>query len=469
MRRGGKTAVETYSGTLPPDSSTLIDDYSRQIVLRRETLTEIANVISSRIGRKMDSTEVAQLMRYVEGMPPRAVKNVPKEIAVQRIANGFIERHKIAHDLVREEEDIGHTTGLYEITPTPTVQEYLRAEVSELSPNENPLKLSMFPDRQGHSILSADQYTADHQLGQRSTPNNILPKAILEQRAFEMQEQSLKAMMSIAKTLAPESINDILSRNKAACTSYDSVVLARQTLPLDSRYRLKGTDYPAEYRWNLNFTGQTGQVGIIWAFDNLQQIIEIKVSSFWIPIKSPVDQYYSKIRMFIREFQRESIRMVGFKNSIPFVGYYHFEFEAIREEVGRLYLKPIDPVYRFKTPFARVESLTISFYSPVDVIIPVPDSMFMTISNTNPAVLTSTDPHNLQTGDLIYIESVSTGDALIDRELKRAEGWYCTRLNDFQISITIDLTSLPGPTPNAEVFFGSKRLIFDLGFVSLEQ
>jgi hypothetical protein len=452
------------SGQAKIDPTTIMTEDSFDILLSKKCLQQIGNIISRTTKVGMTTSEARELIGFIQKLPARNYLGLKYAGAQVLIAEQFLSRDKF-----RLTESQLHTGDL--INPPLDMHEYQKTELNNLTNDENSLKLSAHPDRRGNAIIDEDRIKGTHIMADRSTPNNILSGATnTEQAIYDASKETTKLIRTFQNFLNPESIEQILARNRNSWTTYNSVVLPHQVVPLDSRYRLPAHTPEYEYKWNLHTAGTQGHIGDIRMMDTLKEIIQMKVCPFWIPIGDIDEGYYGKIRMLVKEFTPQSTQFTEFRSDDSiFVRSYHFEFRITQRDIGRFYLEPeCGGIFKFRKPFARPETITVSFTSPFQQIIPAIDNMFATVSNTNPAVFT-TAPNQLATGDLVYVQLFNSPDDDLNDIVNRPQGYIITRLSATTFSIPVDLSSLANPEFNVQVYFGSKRLIIPLEFTSLEQ
>jgi hypothetical protein len=376
------------------------------------------------------------------------------------------------------------------------MKEYQKVELSGLTTNENPLKYSMYHDRRGNSAVDRDRVDGVHIVGPRSGPNNIATEerldmdtptsaidggasAVMLRNQHRIHKEMLKYLRALNGTFTPEAIDEILQRSRSSLITFQSVVLPRQIIPLDSRFRLVEHNHPGEYKWNIHTSNDPGRPGDIRMQDTVTEVMQLKICPFWIPVADSRHQFYSKVRMYIKEFKGQSIQVNEFEDCdqgcVPRTHNYHFEFLIDRREVNRIHLIPICDTFKFRKPMAQVNTLTLEFRAPFERIEFDADRLFFTISNTNPALFTTTEDHNLATGDLVYVCNFVSGQAdplaakRTEREVNRPQGHFITRISDTEFEIQVDLSAEPAPVENIEVQFGSKRIVTQLELISLEQ
>ena len=191
-------------------------------------------------------------------------------------------------------------------------------------------------------------------------------------------------------------------------------------------------------------------------------MVEIEVFPFSIPYFTDADNYYKKITMSILELSASSID--AYENS-----QFHFIFD-IEKRANLLYLSPINKVFKFHKPIARLNEMTIRFGSPLATITFEKDRLpTRSIDyNVNPMTIEFFESHSLLSGDIIYINSFETANIPADlnviSQINTTKGHLCTRINSTTISINIDGTTIKFPDIDRSfmVYLGSKRILIPM-------
>jgi hypothetical protein len=137
-----------------------------------------------------------------------------------------------------------------------------------------------------------------------------------------------------------------------------------------------------------------------------------------------------------------------------------------------MYLYPKENKFHFRKPMAKnIDTITIQFRTPFLNEIFDADSGIFTITYGNPTLFAIQNPTNfmLNTGDLVYVYNSDSGNTLINDEINRKAGQIITKLSNTQFSIAVDSSALSGSESGINVYFGSKRIFFQIEFTSLEQ
>jgi hypothetical protein len=308
-------------------------------------------------------------------------------------------------------------------------------------------------------------------------------------KSFDLQEyqkKSLEADTSVAynpgELLRNKETSDNNSVNIAALlanfpklsTESDQVnftkifnyqsLLRDSNILIDSRYQnLANTD-----RTRIPFTivnntkTKIPGSGIITSIGLIQDILEIEIFPFSIPYISAADNYYKKITMSILELS--SISIDAYEDS-----QFHFMFTAVKNK-NLIDLIPINTIFRFYKPIAKLTDFTLRFGSPLNPIVFDKDRLYTSFIDytSNPGILTFNEDHNLLSGDIVYITNFTSNDPAKDlniiNEINSKTGHLCTRTDNTSISINIDFTLIlfPNTSLSIEVYFGSKRILMPM-------
>ncbi len=233
---------------------------------------------------------------------------------------------------------------------------------------------------------------------------------------------------------------------------------------IDSRYQSLANKNKARMSFTIINETKTKipGSGIITSSGVIKDIVEIEVFPFSIPYMATADNYYNKITMSILELS--SVSFDAYEDS-----QFHFMFDSVKKD-NLLNLTPINNIFRFSKPIAKISDFTLRFGSPLTPIIFDNDRLQSTSIDyaSNPAVITFAEDHNLTTDDIIYITDFSSNDPAKDLTIINAinnpNGHICTRTSARKISINIDMTLVTNPNTNLSItiYFGSKRIMLPM-------
>lgn len=453
--------------TVPPD--TLIHHSNFNLLLSEDSLNVIANAVSGVTKRKMRIGQVDALAKFISRLPETKFYQLTYAECIKRIAGDFLTRYPQILATVQEQDVDTSLSGVSDDTDRASITDYQKKEVSQLTANENQFKFTAHQNRRGDAVIDRERVE-----GQRSSPDNILPLSAVKSQ-YIVNKEVYKVMKLVEKFLAADSTEEMFSRIQSVATNFFNINLVHQIIQLDSRNRVPAVyGNPNYYKWNIHTSGKPGQLGDMRVLDTIQQVIQMRMFPFWAPVNASVINPYAKIRMLLQEFNSQSVIVPEFNDptlSVPTLENYHFEFD-VRQTVGdRMYLVPRQPLFTFRKPMARVETLTTQFFTPFGNEIFDSDSGTYTITYGNPTLFTITSPafNTLNTGDLIYVYNSHSGNTAIDAQINNVNGNIITKLSSTQFTIAVDSSALAGTETGIIVYYGSKRLFFQIEFISLEQ
>lgn len=181
-------------------------------------------------------------------------------------------------------------------------------------------------------------------------------------------------------------------------------------LLLDTRHRILDDEGTLKFAWDHinNLTRQQGSVNSVGEIEN---IISATVYPVRMPYSASADNSYNRISMLVEEFTAQSV--VAHENRR-----FHFMFNA--ETDGQwLNLDPTDfggGKYKFTKPITKLDTVTISFGSPTEMINFDTDRLNASVTSiASPTEITTVADHNLLTGDRVYIETFTTNAPINDQ------------------------------------------------------
>lgn len=407
-------------------------DNINQILLTKKNLIHIAGYVSKILKRKLNMNEINNIFEFMKRLSGQDYYYKPLCEAEKKIAFDFL--NYVNTNLFSENIDS---------------REYQYKELSQFTNDENQFKFTSHADRRGVAFIDKKE--------RKNQPD-----------IAETYKALYDVSHMIMNALDPESIDKMFNRIQSVHTTYFHINLPHQIIPLDSRNR-KQTGNNTIYTWNLNPSGKPGIRGDLWLQDTVQQVIQMRISPFWIPAHRLDPIFYRKVRLLIHEFLDQTIRHSEFTgpNENVLVKYFHFELEVDSIIGNRAYLVPVKDTFTFRRVIAQVNTITISFTTPFATLDLEPDSGIFSITPGNPTVFTSVINHNLDTGDLIYVQNSNAGDSF-DAIFNRENGHYIVVTSPTQFTIAIDSTASIVQN-NILVYFGSKRISINLEFIQLEQ
>lgn len=485
-----------------PDDTILTPGNWGYIILTQDSLSAICNEISAITKRPLATSNVTNVINFVKRLAATRYNNLTLNQARSAIAKDYLRRTQSEINALSETADVGKLAGLEDTGPA-AMSEYQKRELMQLSGRENQYKFRAAADRRGNALVDKQRVE-----GLRSSPDSVAPAASLpygpngppgpisNYSGFnrpnltggftgegqgsnagagagsidEMLKVLIPTMKAVNETLEPDSILRLLHRQRDLYNTYDNITMVRQKVLFDSR----NSDANAglnEIKWYIHTAGQQGQMGAIRMEDTLQHFVAISIDPFWLPITDLNDDYYDTIHMNIKELQHLNVPVTEYLDpgqNQPTTTHYVFEFNVKERLLNRIYLVPKMRTFLLREQVDRLEHLTVEFRTPFEQLALQPDRVSFTMTYGNPTLLTSVRPHNLTTADRVYIYNSDSGNASIDLQLIRQAGWYVNRIDDFTINIAFDTSSLAGTQTGVLLFLASKRISFQLEFLSMD-
>jgi hypothetical protein len=240
---------------------------------------------------------------------------------------------------------------------------------------------------------------------------------------------------------------------------------------IDSRYQnIVNTDR-SKISFNLQTTSKVrADHGGIVVGNTIRDIVEVEIYPFTIPYKPLFANFYKRITMTIDEWTSNSFE--AYED-----GAFHFVFDISNTNENLIYLKPVNSTFRFIKPVNYIDNFTLSFGAMLPKIEFDVDRMYTSSIDfmSTDGMFTFSEPHNLITGDLVYITGFSSPDVAKDvvllEQVNRSSGHTIVKKNNYSISLNIDLSSMRREEPvgssifpidtfqqNVLVYFASKRI-----------
>jgi hypothetical protein len=299
----------------------------------------------------------------------------------------------------------------------------------ELTPGENPYKFSSLKNRE------------EPQENKKNISQKKYEEAVKTGDSEKLVEVTAKNVVDIANMLGAFKTDSLVT--------FQSITLPRRTILLDSRNRNPAV---SDYSWNIvpYDSKQRGEVG---ARDSISQIVEVRSGPFRIPIVPGSNMtYYDKVRVGIQQLNTQGVEIAAHLDYAE-KNYFHFEYETTAVSAGYLELRPVQSWKPAKV-ISMLDIITLNFYGNTDKIDFLPDRYFCAYTAGPPAVFTTTEPHFLNTGDLVYI-----GGPFYNKQ-----GYLIAVLS----ATTFQILGSAPVAGSIEVYCASRRIQIKLDFILLE-
>lgn len=236
-------------------------------------------------------------------------------------------------------------------------------------------------------------------------------------------------------------------------------------LLLDTRYRNLSTDGTREFTWDYINQLLISQ-GTINSLGNIRDIISITIMPFRIPNVLSEFNDYNLISLSIEEFISQSI--IAHENRR-----FHFLSGIDRKKSDNRWLSLCcddyyNAEYKFNTPITTLNTITIKFGEPLNIMIFDKDRLPGNIIYGSPTTINFDEDHKLTNNDLVYIDNFTTSNPIIDSSaiagINNINGNPATIISPTSITIPVDTSTIIGNTIIRlyTVFFGSKRIFIPM-------
>ena len=246
-------------------------------------------------------------------------------------------------------------------------------------------------------------------------------------------------------------------------------------LMLDTRNRILNDSIQgqiSQFSWTF-YVGNNWSQGAVNGMIAPHNIIGIECGTIYLPnITYSVYTEYRQISMFIQEFSEQS-SVINANSRFHFL----FDVQIISDESGSQRLKLI-PAFndiaelRFTHPINTLSTFTVSFGNPVDNLLftydrdLTPGDVIQSPTSEDGTVFTTSFPHGFIGGELVYLESFTTGDVQTDYSIisiaNQSIGHTVLNVDEYTFTLNIDTSTCTAPLSVSRIIFGSRRFFIPL-------
>ena len=211
---------------------------------------------------------------------------------------------------------------------------------------------------------------------------------------------------------------------------------------LDSRYRILGNDGTEFFKWG-HINSLVRAQGTYNSVGNIRDIISIKIMPFRIPAVASAITPYNRISTLIHELCPQSYVAHEERR-------FHFIGNVVTRPGNWLEVQSddfSDGEYKFNKPITHLDSMTLTFGTPLEPITFDKDRLLGTITSyASPTVIEFSENHNLTAGDTVYIDSFTTINPNVDvniiGSINSSSGNIATITSPTEITIPVDTSSV---------------------------
>ena len=248
----------------------------------------------------------------------------------------------------------------------------------------------------------------------------------------------------------------------------------RNYIVLDSRYRstaLSSSSSNTRFQWQYSPTDNVRE-GTVNSIGNIENIVSMKLYQPIIPNVAGINTNSGRISLLVEEFAAQSFIASALRKyhyimriALP---YFSSRFvECQTEDYG-------DGVYNFKKPILTFDTLTVSFGDPLSLISIPNDRDKCTVNSYGLTTqVTCTIPHNLSTGDIIFLSTFTTDAPAIDKttidEMNNPFGLAVTVISPTILQLPVDSSTVTTKAAlTMPIYYGAFRFILAFEFTYIK-
>lgn len=423
------------------------------LIMNPNSLKIIMNAVANKINRKLEKQEGRQLITYLRENATKNWSTYSDEQLFEIIVNNYLYKFHTTNGrnaIKKQTTDIIDIHEIQKLNIGLTGQDVDQDKLDNVNEDGVPIipgSTSTVPASQ----VQADEYDE--------------PQTSLDEIKSITNVKTIDKLTNLEKILG---FNDALNIQSI----FNPVATYKKNyIEMDTRYRLADPDGTTKFAWDVLTNSASSGTGIINTLGQIKNIISMRIYPFRIPYCQAFDKtgQYRRVTMLIEEFSGMAI--IGQEGRK-----FHFTFD-MRIDGNMVDLLPLPDsrscVFEFSKPITQLDKLTISFGNPLQQIQFDKDRDTAVIYYENPARFVANSPHNLSTGDLIYISGFTTtntvADAAIILLVNRVDGWNIIVPSSDGVTFQIDDLDISGVVgqivgQNVAVFYGSKRIFITMEF-----
>jgi hypothetical protein len=252
----------------------------------------------------------------------------------------------------------------------------------------------------------------------------------------KIEQSSIK--VNIGSIFGLDTMSEVIKKSKEPISSVNSAYFL-----LDSRYRILENDGTNYLKWG-HINNLVRAQGTYNSIGNIRDIISIKIMKYKLPKVASAINAYNKITTLIYELCSQSCvaheeRRYHFMGDTKIIDNW-IEVDSDDFSKGE---------FKFNKPITHLDSMTVTFGSPLTPVILDKDRLLGTITYDNPTIINFPEFHNISTNDIVYITNFTTlnlsYDSLEISGMNSVNGLVATVITPTSISIPVDTTKIITP------------------------
>lgn len=451
---------------LPNEIRSMHKKEGRNRLLQHDVIHQIADKMSTEIGRPLDQIELRALISHIKRLDGNRFRTLDIDEATSQVASGYL-------SFINSRSNDHAIYDTHEI-----MKQYIGGGV-KVSPDRFLIKKECGTTGLTPSDQSSVQKAGGHRDAYAMFPQlEGFKEGIV---AGQEQKQFLRRDQSPIRTIdADHHLQDHLKKKYnddddvpvyGEWLRKNNAIVPREKsiyVLLDSRYRARSTSSNV-FQWTISSV-PSDSLGTVSTMASMQNIIYMQFSSFFIPYTAAADNVYRKISLLIDELQFAAV--MAHENR-----HYHAMFDT-DVQGNRILCTPDatdDGRFRFNEPINYLKSITITFGGPLNQLNFLPDffRVVISVNGVNSTYLTFPSNHNVSDGEVVYITEFTTAAPQVDFSsiagIADELGHTVSVVDNLTLEITSDISTVTmlSPDPTVECYITTRRVLIPLRFVYL--
>lgn len=310
------------------------------------------------------------------------------------------------------------------------------------------LDLNLFKGKPTSSIIFALVELVSVELSKLPKLAKEAPIDVHEMLVKEIGKEPETSLMD-KKLEGPTTVDNLLQSPAVLQSIFNPKALRRKAyLILDRKYQAEDTNNINEFKWHVASTSRSyNPLTTAATTAPMRDIVKVKMFPFRFPNSENT----------VSEFHRLSVEIVELDTQAYIVTHtnkkFHFAFDI--EPTGPAEPYIINDIgnsvaeFEFHDPIIELNTITVRFGNPDDLINLDPDSLYGTITPLGAQTLiTFTQPHFCPVSTTIVIHDFNTTNLVADSTeislMNDPAGWEITAITAFTITIDVDISGLTG-------------------------
>lgn len=395
-----------------------------ELIYKTKNIEFLVDELGKKIGKKLDRNDVINFIEYIKEQRTKQWNNYNKDQINLALINSYTQRINIGN---------------------PDIIDMHEALKANMGKDDQDTEYAFRVDRRGNPV------TAD------------------TKKDFKIENKTLTEIDKISNIDKVTNVINLerlfgISDRRTIQNLFNPQYVSKNYIILDTRYKSSNSN-SQEFSWNFLSNTSVTAPGAVNSLGGVSNITAVRFSPIRIPyIDSIINSNYNRVTLLIKEFSGQAyIAQEGRK--------FHCMFDIVPDG-NYINLIPFpDPnnaIFNFETPITQIDTVTLSFGYPLQLVDFQSDNSLVSVTYGATTVFTSPTPHNLQTGDLVYLSNFTTNNTIADvtaiSVINRADGFNVIVLDPVTFEIDYNTSSLASPIAGLMInaYYASKRLFVNL-------